>query len=625
MISRRTCDYVFVFYWVAKYTLGVALRLVFRPWSRGRKNVPRRGPVILVSNHLSFADHFFGPLPLPRKVVFLAKSEYFTGKGVKGLLSKAFFSGVGQIPIDRTGGDASDRALRSGLRVLASGNVLGIYPEGTRSPDGRLYKGKTGVARLALESRAPVVACAMIGTFEFLPPGTRHPQLKVRPGVIFGPPMEFSRFYGKETERAALRAVTDEIIAEIAKLSGQEYVPVYAQEAKAQLQADKSAKTDSSGTRELPEAELPVRLTGNVVRRFLATVLRTARLWLMRVGVLTGGGDCPGLNAVIRAIVRRGIQEYGLEFVGFRDGWRGPLEADTVPLDVSAVRGILPRGGTILGSSRTNPFKDSGPGRSGVERIKDNLSGLGVDALVVIGGEDTLGVAGRLNAEGIPVVGVPKTIDNDLGATDYTFGFDTAVNIAMEAIDRLHTTAESHHRALIVEVMGRHAGWIALHAGLAGGANVILIPERPFDIEQVCGYVEHRFQTRYAPIVVVAEGAHPISDELSLTSGELDEFGHVRLGGVGNFLAREIEKRTGKEARCTVLGHVQRGGTPTAFDRVLATRFGLRAVQAVYEEAFGTMVALRGTQIDLVPIIEATRELKLVPPERYAEAEVFFG
>ena len=229
----------------------------------------------------------------------------------------------------------------------------------------------------------------------------------------------------------------------------------------------------------------------------------------MRVGVLTGGGDCPGLNAVIRAIVRRGIQEYGLEFVGFRDGWRGPLEADTVPLDVAAVRGILPRGGTILGSSRTNPFKENGPGRTGVERIKDNLSGLGVDALVVIGGEDTLGVAARLDDEGIPVVGVPKTIDNDLGATDFTFGFDTAVNIAMEAIDRLHTTAESHHRALIVEVMGRHAGWIALHAGLAGGANVILIPEHPFDIDKVCGYVEHRFQTRYAPIVVVAEGAHP--------------------------------------------------------------------------------------------------------------------
>jgi ATP-dependent phosphofructokinase / diphosphate-dependent phosphofructokinase len=345
----------------------------------------------------------------------------------------------------------------------------------------------------------------------------------------------------------------------------------------------------------------------------------------MRVGVLTGGGDCPGLNAVIRAVVRRGVQEFGLEFVGFRDGWRGPLEADTVPLDVHAVRGILPRGGTILGSSRTNPFKENGPGRNGVERIKDNLAGLGVDALIVIGGEDTLGVAARLYEEGIPVVGVPKTIDNDLGATDYTFGFDTAVNIAMEAIDRLHTTAESHHRALIVEVMGRHAGWIALHAGLAGGANVILIPERPFDIDKVVAWVEHRFQTRYAPIVVVAEGAHPLHEDLSLTSGQLDSFGHVRLGGVGQLLAEEIEKRLGKEARCTVLGHIQRGGTPTAFDRVLATRFGLHAVGAVHDEAFGMMVALRGTQIIRVPISEATRELKLVPVERYAEAEVFFG
>jgi 6-phosphofructokinase 1 len=341
--------------------------------------------------------------------------------------------------------------------------------------------------------------------------------------------------------------------------------------------------------------------------------------------VLTGGGDCPGLNAVIRAVVRRGISEFGLEFVGFRDGWRGPLEADTMPLDVQAVRGILPRGGTILGSSRTNPFANSGSGRGGIERIKDNLAGLGVDALIVIGGEDTLGAASRLHAEGLNVVGVPKTIDNDLGATDYTFGFDTAVNIAMEAIDRLHTTAESHHRALIVEVMGRHAGWIALHAGLAGGANVILIPERPFDLDQVCGYVEHRFQTRYAPIVVVAEGAHPAAESLLLTSGQQDSFGHVRLGGVGQFLAEQIEKRTGKEARCTVLGHIQRGGTPSAFDRVLATRFGLHAVQAVRDKAFGQMVALRGTDIVRVPLAEATASLKLVPPERYTEAEVFFG
>src|SRR5207248_4459406 len=282
-------------------------------------------------------------------------------------------------------------------------------------------------------------------------------------------------------------------------------------------------------------------------------------------------------------------------------------------LDIQAVRGILPRGGTILGSSRTNPMGESATagGRTGVQRIRDNLEGLGVDALIAIGGEDTLGVATRLGEEGLPVVGVPKTIDNDLSATDYTFGFDTAVNIAMEAIDRLHTTAESHHRALIVEVMGRHAGWIALHAGLAGGANVILIPERPFDIDKVISYVEHRFQTRYAPIVVVAEGAHPQHEETTLQSGQLDAFGHVRLGGVGQYLADQIEKRTGKEARCTVLGHIQRGNTPTAFDRVLATRFGVHAVQAVHDEAFGVMVALRGTDIIRVPLVEATSQLKL--------------
>jgi 6-phosphofructokinase 1 len=347
----------------------------------------------------------------------------------------------------------------------------------------------------------------------------------------------------------------------------------------------------------------------------------------MRVGVLTGGGDCPGLNAVIRALVRRGTQEFGYEIVGFRDGWRGPLEGDSVPLDVQAVRGILPRGGTILGSSRTNPLAGTAAdgGRSGLERIKDNLAGLGVGALVVIGGEDTLGVAAALGREGVPVVGVPKTIDNDLGATDFTFGFDTAVNIAMEAIDRLHTTAESHHRALIVEVMGRHAGWIALHAGMAGGANVILIPEKPFSLEKVCAYVEHRFQTRYAPIVVVAEGARPGEDDLALSDERLDSFGHVRLGGIGQMLANEIEKRTGKEARATVLGHIQRGGTPTAFDRVLATRFGIHAIDAVRDGAFGQMVALRGTEIVRAPLEHATRELKLVPPERYAEAEIFFG
>jgi phosphofructokinase-like protein len=347
----------------------------------------------------------------------------------------------------------------------------------------------------------------------------------------------------------------------------------------------------------------------------------------MRVGVLTGGGDCPGLNAVIRAIVRTGAAEYGYEFTGFRDGWRGPLEGDTMPLDVQAVRGILPRGGTILGSSRTNPLGESAAagGRSGLDRVKGNLATLGVDALVAIGGEDTLGVAGRLCEQGVNVVGVPKTIDNDLSATDYTFGFDTAVNIAMEAIDRLHTTAESHHRALIVEVMGRSAGWIALHSGMAGGANVILIPEQPFDIEQVCGWVEHRFQTQYAPIVVVAEGAHPKDGTDTLLAQERDAFGHVRYGGVGPMLASEIEKRTGKEARAIVLGHVQRGGTPTAFDRVLATRFGAHAIRAVADAAWGSMVALRGTDIVRVPISAATSELKLVPPERYAEAELFFG
>jgi 6-phosphofructokinase 1 len=342
----------------------------------------------------------------------------------------------------------------------------------------------------------------------------------------------------------------------------------------------------------------------------------------MRVGVLTGGGDCPGLNAVIRAVVRRGVKEFGYEFVGFRDGWKGPLDGVTSELGILQVRGILPRGGTILGSSRTNPFKIDG----GVEKIKSNLAELGVDALVAIGGEDTLGVATKLSDLGVNVVGVPKTIDNDLNATDFTFGFDTAVNIAMEAIDRLHTTAESHHRVLVVEVMGRHAGWIALHAGIAGGANVVLIPEQPFDIEKVCAHVEERFKSHYSPIIVVSEGAVPVEGgDMTLVSGEKDAFGHVRLGGIGDRLAREIEDRTGEESRAVVLGHVQRGGTPTAFDRLLATRFGLHAIAAVSEGDFGTMMALRGTDIVRVPLIEGTGELKLVTPEQYGEAEVFFG
>ena len=341
----------------------------------------------------------------------------------------------------------------------------------------------------------------------------------------------------------------------------------------------------------------------------------------MKLGVLTGGGDCPGLNAVIRAIVRKGVGEYGHEFVGYRDGWKGPLEGVSKPLEIADVRGILPRGGTILGSSRTNPVKEEG----GIDRVRETLERDGVDGLIAIGGEDTLGVATRLNEEGIHVVGVPKTIDNDLGATDYTFGFDTAVNIAMGSIDRLHTTAESHKRTLIVEVMGRHAGWIAFHAGVAGGANVILIPEVPFSIERVCDYIERRFESQYAPIIVVSEGALPEGGMPSADVTALDAFGHARLGGIGTWLEGEIAQRTGHEARATVLGHVQRGGTPTAFDRVLATRFGLHAIDAAHEGAWGKMTALRSTDIVLVDLAEATKELKLVPPELYGEAEVFFG
>jgi phosphofructokinase-like protein len=341
----------------------------------------------------------------------------------------------------------------------------------------------------------------------------------------------------------------------------------------------------------------------------------------MRVGVLTGGGDCPGLNAVIRGVVRKGIELHGWELVGFRNGWRGPMEGDSRPLGLDDVEPILTRGGTILGSSRTNPYKEEG----GVDKIRKVLAEQRIDALVAIGGEDTLGVAKRLTDDGIGVVGVPKTIDNDLGATDYTFGFDTAVHIATEAIDRLHTTAESHHRALVVEVMGRHAGWIALHSGLAGGASVILVPERRFTVDQVVEWVERRFEREYAPIIVVAEGALPEGGEEVLQSGEKDAFGHVRLGGIGTWLADEIAARTGKESRAVVLGHTQRGGTPTAYDRVLATRFGLHAVDAVADGDFGVMVALRGTDIVRVKLAEATAELKTVPAERYAEAEVFFG
>ena len=341
----------------------------------------------------------------------------------------------------------------------------------------------------------------------------------------------------------------------------------------------------------------------------------------MRVGVLTGGGDCPGLNAVIRGIVRRGVTDYGFSFVGFRDGWKGPLDGITTELDIAAVRGILPRGGTILGSSRTNPLKVDG----GIESIEKNLSDLGIDALIAIGGEDTLGVATVLHEHGISVIGVPKTIDNDLSGTDYTFGFDTAVMIATEAIDRLHTTAESHHRVLICEVMGRHAGWIALHSGMAGGANAILIPEVPFDLNEVVSWVESRFRSHYSPILVVSEGALPKDGDLITKDATLDAFGHVKLSGIGEWLAGQIENRTGKEARTTVLGHVQRGGTPTAFDRVLATRFGLNAIAAVKDKDWGKMVALQGTDIVRVPLAVATGALKTVPVARYEEAAAFFG
>lgn len=341
----------------------------------------------------------------------------------------------------------------------------------------------------------------------------------------------------------------------------------------------------------------------------------------MKVGVLTGGGDCPGLNAVIRSVVRKGVQEYAFDFVGLRDGWRGALQGDVVPLEVSDVRGILPRGGTILGSSRTNPFKHE----DGARRIRDTLAEHGIDALVVIGGEDTLGAATELSRHGVNLVGVPKTIDNDVSGTDYTFGFDTAVGIATEAIDRLHTTAESHMRTLVVEVMGRHSGWIALHAGVAGGANAILVPERPFDIDQVCEWVKSRFKINYAPIVVAAEGAMPKEGQMVLKDRSLDEYGHVRLSGIGEWLAQEIEARTATEARTTVLGHVQRGGTPSAFDRWLATRFGLHAVDAVKDGDFGTMTALRGTEIVRVPLDDTRKGTKLVDPSLYEEFEVFFG
>ncbi len=341
----------------------------------------------------------------------------------------------------------------------------------------------------------------------------------------------------------------------------------------------------------------------------------------MRIGILTGGGDCPGLNPVIRAVVRKAINEAD-EVLGIKYGWKGLLDKDCMVLDLASVSGILPKGGTILGTSRTNPYKKE----NGSQIIKENMQALNLAALIAIGGEDTLGVATKLSKEGIPLVGIPKTIDNDLNGTDFTFGFDTAVNIAMECIDRLHTTAESHNRIMVVEVMGRHAGWIATYAGISGGADYILVPEIPIDIEEVCNSIKKRHSRgKNFSIIVVAEGAYFKEDSLYTQEKKLDEFGHVRLGGIGDALAKIIEEKTGFETRVTVLGHIQRGGSPTAFDRILGTRFGIRAYELVKEKKFGRMVSLKGTEIIDIPLEEATQKLKTLDLSFYEIAKIFFG
>jgi len=343
----------------------------------------------------------------------------------------------------------------------------------------------------------------------------------------------------------------------------------------------------------------------------------------MKVGVLTGGGDCPGLNAVIRAIVRKGIDQYSFNFIGLKDGWAGLLQMQTIDLDMKAVSGILYRGGTILGSSRTNPAKSG----EDLEKALENYKKLGLDALIAIGGDDTLKAANTLYNHGVNVVGVPKTIDNDLMGTDMTFGFMTAVQIVTDAIDRLHTTAESHHRVIVVEVMGRHAGWIATYAGIAGGVHMILVPEESFDIDEVCDCITSRKRMgKNYSIIVVAEGANPVDAKSFMTvSGETDEFGNVRLGGIGTALAKEIEKRTGYESRAVVLGHTQRGGTPTAFDRVLSTRYGIAAVDMVKNGDFGKMTALRGQKIIPVSLEEATSANRTLDMELFEMSKIFFG
>jgi len=342
---------------------------------------------------------------------------------------------------------------------------------------------------------------------------------------------------------------------------------------------------------------------------------------IKKIGILTGGGDCPGLNSVIRAVVRKSL-EYNLEVIGIKNGWKGLIENDTMKLDLQSVSGILPKGGTILGTSRTNPYKKE----EYLKNLLENYKRLNLDVLIAVGGEDTLGVADKLSKEGLKIVGIPKTIDNDLSCTDYTFGFDTAVNTATEAIDRLHTTAESHHRIMIVEVMGRHAGWIAVEAGIAGGADIVLIPEIPIDIEEVVSLIKKRHDRgKTFSIVVVAEGAKFSNKDLITQEEKLDEFGHVRLGGIGDMLASIIEKKTGYETRVTVLGHIQRGGTPSAFDRVLGTRFGVRAVEMIIANKFGQMVSLQGNKIIEVPLSNAVSKLKTVDLELYGIAKVFFG
>jgi phosphofructokinase-like protein len=343
----------------------------------------------------------------------------------------------------------------------------------------------------------------------------------------------------------------------------------------------------------------------------------------MKVGILSGGGDAPAINAVLRAIVRKAIQNYGYDTFGIKDGWRGLVEGEFIPLDLKNISGMLPRGGSVLGTSRTNPFKSE----DGAKQILKNVSEHGVEAVIVIGGEDTLGVAYKLYEMGLPIVGVPKTIDNDLVGTDYTIGFQTAVAIACEALDRLHTTAEAHHRVIILEVMGRYTGWIALEAGIAGGADVILIPEKPFDVEEVCECIKRRQERgRTFSLVVVAEGAKPKGGQEIVYSSGVDEFGHARLGGVGYYIGKEIEKRFENiDNRAVILGHLQRGGSPIAFDRVLATRFGIAAIDLVHEGKFGQMVAIQGNDIVSVPLKDVVGKRKTVDLKLYEIATTFFG